>query len=370
MIKQDTIELVRSRTDIVDVIGKKLNLKRAGASMMACCPFHNEKTPSFHVFARSQSYKCFGCGEGGDAISFIMKHDRLAFSEAIEWLAAEYNIVIEYDEVAKQEAQERKDKKVEMQQVLDHAQKTYEKQLAQLPADAAARQYLDNRGITADVATRWGLGFAPHDFKFLTTPFINMGKYEPAVDAGVISTKDGKSYDFLVNRIVIPIHDVNGHLVTLAGRALPEPGTREVAKYINGKESLLYSKSKTLFGLYQAVRSKAIKEMGYAYMVEGYFDCMSMHEAGIQNTIAPCGTAITHDQALYLRRYTTHVVLMQDGDKAGVKSMLKAIDLFLGLDFKVEVVTLPPKMDPDEYIRYLASAKPIGHEEAHAVEAA
>jgi DNA primase len=355
MIKQETIDLVRSRADIVDVIGSRLKLKRAGSSMMACCPFHGEKTPSFHVWQKSQQFKCFGCGESGDAISFLMKHEKLQFAEAIEQLAGQYNISIEYDEVQRQEAQEKKDKKAEMQQVLDFAWKHYHKGLMALPEDAAAKQYLMKRHIDNDMMHKWGLGYAPMDFKHLTTPLINMGKYEPAVDAGVVNTKDGKSYDFLVNRIVIPVHDVNGRLVTLAGREVPGSG-KETAKYLNGRESLLYSKSKVLYGLYQAVNSKAIDAAGFAYMVEGYFDVISLHEAEVQNALAPCGTAITMEQASFLKRYTSHIVLMQDADKAGVKSMLKAIDLFLSLDFKVEVVELPAKMDPDEYVRHLKAA--------------
>lgn len=356
MIKQETIDLVRSRVDILDVLGKRITLKRAGATMMACCPFHGEKTPSFHVWQKSQQYKCFGCGESGDAIGFLMKHDKLDFVEAIEHLAAEYNITIEYDEVQKQEAQERKDKKLEMQQVLDFACKQYHKGLIALPNDAAAKQYLQQRHIGEDIIQKWSLGFAPHDFKYLTSPLINMGKFEPAVDAGIINSKEGKSYDFLVNRIVIPVHDVNGRLVTLAGRALPEAGSKEMAKYLNGRESLLYTKSKVLYGLYQAVNSKAIDAAGFAYMVEGYFDVISLHEAEVQNVVAPCGTAITQEQVAFLKRYTQHIVLMQDADKAGVKSMMKAIDLFLTMDFKVEVVELPGNMDPDEFVRHKRAA--------------
>jgi DNA primase len=159
------------------------------------------------------------------------------------------------------------------------------------------------------------------------------------------------------------VHDVNGQLVTLAGRSLP--GTaKEMAKYLNGRESLLYSKSKTLYGLYQALRAGAIKAAGFAYLVEGYFDVISLHEADVRNAVAPCGTAITEEQVMFLKRYTQHVVLMQDADKAGTKSMLKAIDLFLAADFKVDVLQLPTGMDADDYARKLMARQPAALEEA------
>lgn len=353
MINQSTIDLVRSRADIREVVGAKLNLKRVGSGYTACCPFHEEKSPSFHVSPAKGMYKCFGCGKGGDAISFVMEHDRLPFNEAIERLAETLNIPIEYDK--KEEATpEKKERKAEMAAVLRYANEKYMAALAQAPLSGPAAQYLSQRGISLEVAQQWDLGWAPNDFKFLTTQLINIGRYQPANDCGLITTKEGKSWDFLVNRITIPVRDHNGNIITIAGRALPEEGNeKSIAKYLNGRESELYHKSRAWYGLYEAVRARAIQQAEVAYIVEGYFDVISMHEAGVQNTIAACGTAITEDHIQFLKRYTRHVCLMQDADKAGVASMLKAIDMFLAADFKIEVVELPNKQDPDEYIRQL-----------------
>lgn len=360
MITQSTIELIRSRADIVEVVGKRIKLKRSGSGHTGSCPFHDEKTGSFHVSPSKAMYKCFGCGKGGDAVSFVMEFDKLPFNEAMERLASELNIAIEYDKPGKEEAPEKKERKAEMAAVLRFANEKYMATLSAAPNDSAPLQYLSGRGISLQVAQHWDLGWAPMDFKFLTSSLINMGRHAPAVDCGIITSKEGKSYDFLINRITIPIRDHNGNIITIAGRALPEvakdgAANTDMAKYLNGRESELYQKSKIWYGLYEANRARAIKDMGYAYIVEGYFDVISMHEGGLQNTIAACGTAITEEHIAFLKRYTNHVVIMQDGDAAGVKSMLKAIDLFLAAGFKVEVVELPAKTDPDEFIRSFAA---------------
>ena len=378
MITQATIEIIRSRADIVDTVERRIKIKRAGSGYTGLCPFHDEKSGSFHVSPAKGMYKCFGCGKGGDSISFVMEHDKLPFAEALERLAQDLNIPIEYDKTGKEEAPEKKERKAEMAAVLRYANEKYMASLAQAPDESTAITYLTQRGITRQVAQQWDLGWAPMDFKFLTSSLINMGRFQPGVDCGILSSKEGKSYDFLVNRITIPIRDHNGNIITIAGRQLPEvagnngtppAGGTGGAKYLNGRESELYSKSRTWYGLYEANRARAIKDMGYAYIVEGYFDVIGMHEAGLQNTIAACGTAITEDHVHFLKRYTEHVVIMQDGDAAGIKSMLKAIDLFLAAGFKVEVVELPHKQDPDEYIRWLSTPRPLSEAEGSRIAA-
>lgn len=351
MIKQSTIDLVRSRAEILDVVGSRIPVKRAGSGHIACCPFHDEKTPSLHISPSKGMYKCFGCGKGGDALSFVMEYDKLPFNEAIEKLAAAHNIAVEYDKEGKEVPQEKKDRIAEMTGVLQYAAHKYAQHLATAPVDGTAMQYLTGRGISREVAMQWDLGWAPMDFKFLTTPLINNGKYEPGINAGLLSSKEGKTYDFLVNRITIPVRDVNGKVLCIAGRALPEEKeTRQIAKYLNGRETELYKKSQVWYGLYEATRAKAIQQAGFAVVVEGYFDVISMHEAGHANTIAACGTAITDELAKVLKRHTSHVVLMQDADPAGIKSMLTAIDIFLSHGFKTEVLELPQGHDPDSYL--------------------
>lgn len=354
MIKQTTIDEVRGKMDIHEVVGHFITLKRD----TACCPFHDELSPSFRVNRAKQIFKCFGCGAGGDAITFVMKFKQMNFFEAVRWLCEWYNIVIEEDQQAAQEAQEKKDAREEQTALLRWAHKKYEDLLHTLPADAAAVSYLQQRGYTTERMRSWSLGYAPDGWKFLTTPAINMGKYQPSLEVGLISTSNGNSFDFFRNRIIIPIYDHNGILVGFGGRLVPSgdaEADKKQAKYFNPKESLVYSKSKVWFALNLA--QKAIKKTGYAYIVEGYMDAMAMHDAEINNTVASCGTEIDAHQVKLLKRYTDHVVICYDGDDAGTKKMMKQIDLFLKHDFKVQVAPLPDKMDPDEFIIHISSPK-------------
>jgi DNA primase len=352
LIKQTSIDAVRSHIVLTDVIGHFITLKKHGANYTACCPFHDERTPSFVVSPAKDIYKCFGCGKSGDAFTFIKDHEHKSYPEAIEWLASFYNITIEYDQQTQQQSEEIKDAKAQMQQVTSFAHESYAKALRSLPPDAAVIQYLQGRGYDKQRCEAWSLGFAPDDWKYLTTPLINMGKYQPALDCGIVQTKSGNNWDFFRNRIIIPIHDHNGILVGLAGRSVPGSSLTADSsqpKYLNPPESLLYQKKNIWYGLWQA--QKAIRQTGFAYIVEGYFDVQAMHDAGILNTIAPCGTGIDLLQLKFLKRYCNHLVLATDGDSAGQKAMLKTIDLCLQLDFKTQVLALPDAMDPDEYIR-------------------
>ncbi len=354
MISQQTIDNIRNHIVLSDVIGQLIKLKKHGANYTGCCPFHDEKTPSFVVSPAKEIYKCFGCGKSGDAFTFLMQHEHKTYPEAIEWLANYYNITIDYEHTDKNSPPTGGDGgKAEMQLVTQYAHDKYTEALRNLPADAAAIQYLQQRGYDKDRTEAWSLGFAPDDWKFITTPLINMGKYQPALECGLIRTNNGSNYDFMRGRIIIPIHNHNGILIGLAGRLLNSPpaGGDGGAKYLNPPESLLYNKKKVWYGLWQA--QKAIRETGFAYIVEGYFDVQAMHDAGMINTIAPCGTAIDILQLKFLKRYCNHLVLATDGDSAGQKAMLKTIDLCLQLDFKTQVLALPDAMDPDEYIRFI-----------------
>jgi DNA primase len=346
MISQHSIDTLRSHIDIHDVISKFVALKKHGANYTGCCPFHDEKTASFTVSTGKDIYKCFGCGKSGDAFTFIKDHEHKTYPEAVEWLANFYNISLEYENTEPSSQQATDDRK-EMLAVTAWAHQQYTTAIRNLPADADALLYLQGRGYTKERTESWSLGFAPNDWKFITTPLINMGKHAPAVNCGLIQTKEGKNWDFYRNRIIIPIHDHNGMLVGLAGRNLD--GSQP--KYLNPPESILYNKKKIWFGLWQA--QKAIRALGFAYIVEGYTDVMGMQDAGVLNTIAACGTGIDLLQLKFLKRYCNHLVLATDGDAAGQKAMLKTIDLCLQLDFKTQVLELPDAMDPDEYITFI-----------------
>lgn len=351
MIAQTTIDAIRNHVDIAAIIGGFIKLKKQGANYTGCCPFHNEKTPSFVVSPAKDMYKCFGCGKSGDAFTFIIEHERKTYPEAIEWLANHYNLTIEYDQQTQQQSQETKDAKAEMQAITTWAQQQYAAALRNLPPDADAVQYLESRGYNQKRTESWGLGYAPQEWKFIATPAINLGKYQAALQCGLIQTKNGNSFDFYRHRIIIPIHDHNGLMVGMAGRSLPSETGQQEAKYLNPVESPLYNKKNIWYGLWQA--QKAIRKSGSVYIVEGYFDVQEMQDAGILNTIAPCGTAIDVLQLKFLKRYCNHIILATDGDAAGRKAMLKTIDLALQLDFKTQVLELPDGKDPDEYIRFI-----------------
>lgn len=353
MISQSTIDAVFSTADIVDIIGTHVKLKRAGANHTGCCPFHDEKTPSFSVSPSKQIFKCFGCGEGGNVVDFIIKHEKKTFPEAITWLADRYNIAVEEDQQSQQTPQETKDKKQEMKTLLNWASGCYEKAFHLLPEEAPAKQYLYGRGYTEERIRQWGIGFAPADFKFLSSQVINAGKHSIALELGLIKTREGISNDFYYNRIIVPIHDHNGQITGFAARQIPT-GTDEDKKWpkwINPPNSLIYNKSKTWYGLNTA--RAAITKQKMAYLVEGYPDVHAMQDAGIENTIAPCGKEIADDQILFLKRYTSHICFIPniDDNGSGQNAVLKHIDRFLAFDFKVSVVELPECNDADEYIR-------------------
>ncbi len=352
MIKQQSIEEVRDAVDIVDLISGFTKIVKKGANYTGCCPFHDEKTPSFVVSPAKQIYKCFGCGKQGDAFTFIIESEHKTFYEAIEFLADRYNIQLDYDQQQQEQSQETKDAKAEQLAITKWAYEKYCEAFRKLPDIAPAIQYLQERGYSRKQCESTGYGFAPMAFKFLTTDIINMGKYQAALDCKLINTKEGVSNDFFYFRIIIPIYDTNGVLVGMAGRQIPtddKEKDKKYAKYLNPAESLIYNKKKIWYGLWKA--RKAIKERGCAYIVEGYFDVDTMHFAGLLNTIASCGTAIDEDQVRFLKRYTDHVKLCFDGDNPGIEKMLSLIDIFLKHDFKVSVCEIPGKMDPDEYIR-------------------
>jgi DNA primase len=348
MIKQSTIDEVRTKMDTQEVLE---TLGVVFKKEKACCPFHNEKSASFHIWRKQNTYKCFGCGRSGDAITAVMMLEKKTFIESLEWLAAMYNITVEYDQAAQQEPEETKNKRTEMMHLVEAMHRTYEKSLHDMPNEAPVWKYLHDRGFTSDICKQWSIGFAPNQSKFITGSIINMGMHAVAVECGLLRTKEGNTWDFYRNRIIIPIYNNNGQITGFGGRWLPQHDDtdRDNAKYFNPCESLLYQKEKTWFGLDRAM--KAINNAGFAYLVEGYFDVMSWHNAGACNTISACGTAITETQMRILKRYTTHVVLCLDGDSAGIKKTMDLINHLLRLDFKVEVLPLVDKMDPDEFAR-------------------
>lgn len=359
MLSESTIQKVKEIT-ISDIIGRYVKLKRAGANMIGCCPFHNEKTGSFTVSDVKGIYKCFGCGESGDGIAFIRKKESLDFIPAIELIAGEHNIEIEYVKGADSEEYIRKtEARKSMSEVLSGVIDKYKNNLLSLPEDHPVMLYLAGRSITREIMIEWSLGWAPPEWRYLTGTLINEGNYEHAAAMGLIKRgKDDSNFDGYRSRIIFPIADHQGQAIGIAGRFLqtdPSDAGKEQAKYINPTDNELYNKSAVLYGLSRAAR--AIKDRGFAWLTEGYTDVISMHAYGDMNTVATCGTALTNDQAKLLKKYTRHVIILRDGDAAGQKAVIRDIHVLLKEGFRVEVAELEDGKDPDEFIRSLIENK-------------
>jgi len=365
-ITPQSLQALKDRIDIVDIIGHYVKLKKKGSNQEGLCPFHNEKSPSFTVSAAKGLYKCFGCGKSGDAIGFVVDHDKLTFIEAVESIAAKQNFSLEYEQETPQKKQQRQqdveDKQL-MQLVTNLAQDIYTKQLFAQPKDSPVWQYLTTkRELTDEMCQFWGIGFAPDAWQTITTPIINKKLYPAAKATNLVGTTEGRTWDVYRNRITIPLHNTNGYLIGIAARHLPT-GNKEVddkqAKYLNPPESLLYNKSAYWYGLYQAITAKAFAPKNGitppAIITEGYFDVISMHECGATNTICCGGTSITPQHIQQLKKYTSHFIIYTDGDEAGKKSALRLIDDCITENIRVEIIETPGK-DPDEFARQYKNA--------------
>jgi len=360
LLAESTITAVRN-TPITEIVSRYVKLKRAGANMIGCCPFHNEKTASFTVTDAKGIFKCFGCGESGDAIAFVMKHDKMDFLQAVETIANIAGIAIEYTEPADAEKYAaQKEQRKSMSETLQLVIDKYKANLWQLPDDDAVMKYLAGRGITRDSIIEWQLGWATTDWRHLSPTLINAGQHDNAAAMGIIKRgkNDDSNYDGYRSRIIIPIANHQGQFIGMGGRYFqvdPADAGKDYAKYINPTENELYSKSATLFGLNRAIR--CIQERRFAWLTEGYFDVISMHNYGDENTVATCGTALTAEQAKLLKKYTSHVVLLRDQDKAGQQAACRDIPILIRAGFKVEVAELPAGQDPDSFIQSLVKVE-------------
>lgn len=354
MLAEKTIQQVRDLS-ITSVVSHYMKLDRNGGGL---CPFHNEKTPSFKVTEKKGMFKCFGCGKGGDLISFVREHDKLGFIEAVEAIAKMMSVPVEYQEVPdKEKYEEQKALQDRMKDVLQLVVERYRSNLWNLPEDHPVRLHLAARGYTPEVIAEWQLGWATEDWQHISSDLINKGHYEPAAQMGIIRrSQDERNYDGYRSRIIFPITNKNGEYLGLGGRFQvvdPADTDKKYPKYINPPQNELYDKSAVLFGLSQA--QKAIRDLGFAYLVEGYTDVISMHLTGQENTVGTCGTALTAQQADLLAKYCNHVVILRDGDSAGMKASVRDLYVLLKSRFKVEVIILPDGEDPDTYARKMAT---------------
>ncbi len=345
-IPREWIRDVADRVNIVEVVGERVpDLKKRGAGFWACCPFHDEKTPSFHVRPDRQTYHCFGCGEGGDVIDFLIKVDGLTFREALEDVAHRAGMELPQARLSPEEerAAARRTSLLEVNEIAA----TFYRRTLMGPTGAAAREYLQGRGISPELAERFRLGYAPDDWEGLTREFNRL-----RVDASAGETvgllrrsQRGGHYDFFRDRLMIPIIDARRKVVAFGGRAM---GDQE-RKYVNSPESPVYDKSATLYGLGQV--SAAVRRADRALVVEGYFDCLSLVAAGFENAVAVCGTALTPGQVRLIKRHTADVTMVLDGDEAGLKAAFRSQDVLLDQDVWPMFVGLPEGRDPDDVIR-------------------
>jgi len=345
-IPADKIEEVKNRTNIVGLVSEYLTLKKAGRNFLGLCPFHKEKTPSFTVSDDKQIFYCFGCGEGGNAITFLMKINNISYPEAVRYLAEKGGIVIPERNMSREE-KERTTLREQLIRVNQMAAVYFSKNLRS-PAGKGAWEYLRNRGIdNAALIDEFCFGFALDGWKYLRDYFEKKGVPLKLVEqAGlIIKTDKGDLYDRFRGRLIFPIEDLGSNVIAFGGRIL---GDGE-PKYLNSPESPVYVKGRNLYGL--AKTREAIRKKGYAVLVEGYFDLVALWNAGITNVVATLGTALTKDQVELIRRYTGDIVAIFDPDEGGKKALARSIELFLAGNIRTKAVILPDGYDPDSYVR-------------------
>ncbi len=340
-IPEQTIQEVRDRIDIVDLVGRYVDLKRAGRNFKGLCPFHNEKSPSFNVNPDRQIFHCFGCGEGGDVFGFLIRHEGLTFPEAARQLAADCGV--EIPETGRDDGGESE----KMRAALEIAQRVYREALAS-DEGAAARTYLAERGLAGDDLDRLGIGFAPDRWDAVAGALASQKiSGEIGEKAGLLlARRSGRGhYDLLRGRITFPIQDVRGRIMGFGGRTL---SADESAKYINTPETRVFRKREALYGYPQAL--EPVRRSGRAVVCEGYFDRIALERAGLGEGVATCGTALTEDHGRQLRRRTREVVLLFDGDEAGRKATWRALEVLLPEGLRVRVASLPAGSDPDDVL--------------------
>lgn len=336
---------VLAANDIVQIVGAFVELKGAGGGRKkGLCPFHREKTPSFVVSEDKQSYHCFGCGKGGDALSFVMEYEGLHFSEALQQLADRGNVRLPAPTAGNLGADGLRKQLLDFNQ---SAAKYYRNSLVDENRGKTGRVYLDGRRLKAETVERFGLGFAPDGWSMLLDAARKKGTPEPVLGAsGLFKDRDGGGrYDAFRNRLMFPIKDVSGNVVAFGGRALDD----SPAKYINSPETQVYRKSRVLYALHEA--RDAMRREKFAILVEGYFDALRCFDAGIENVVATCGTALTAEQASLIRRYVPSVVLVYDGDAAGIQAALKGTGVLTAAGLAVRAMALPGGQDPDDFVR-------------------
>lgn len=343
---EEQIEQVRSANSIVDVIGSYVRLKRTGGGYMGLCPFHNEKSPSFHVNPSRQMYKCFGCGVGGSVITFVMEYENYSFTEAIEALAQRAGIDLPKQDMTEEQKRQDGLRKTLIEINMKAASYYYAK--LKSPQGKLGYDYLSSRGLTDDTIKHFGLGYAGQGGGELYRYLRHEGYSDSILkETGLFKMEERGVYDKFWNRVIFPIMDVNNRVIGFGGRVMGDAKP----KYLNSPETKLFDKSRNLFGLNYAKLGKKDSFI----LCEGYMDVIALHQAGFTNAVASLGTAFTGQQANIIRRYTENVFLTYDSDEAGVKAALRAIPLLRQVGINAKIIHMEPYKDPDEFIKALGT---------------
>ena len=352
MIDQQTINQIFERADIVEVISDFVTLKKSGTNYKGLSPFSNEKTPSFMVSPAKGIFKDFSSGKGGNVVGFLMEHEKLSYPEALRYLATKYNIAIEEKELTAEEIQQ-KNERESLLAVTEYAARYFAAQLQSEEGKAIGLSYFRKRGFRDDALKKFQLGYSPEERKAFSTEAGKNGyKRSYLVTTGLSIERDNYLFDRFAGRVMFPIHSLSGHVIGFGGRTLRSD--KKIAKYLNSPESDIYHKSKVLYGLYQAKKSIVSKER--CFLVEGYTDVISMHQAGIENVVASSGTALTTDQIRLIKRFTSNITILYDGDEAGIKASFRGIDMILEEGMNVKVVMFPAGEDPDSFAQSRSSS--------------
>lgn len=365
MIDRATIDRIIDSAEIVDVISDFVTLKRRGANFIACCPFHNEKTPSFSVSPSKGIFKCFGCGKAGNAVSFVMEHEQMTYVEALKYLAKKYGIEVHEKEETEEDTADRL-KRESLLALSEYAAKYYAASLFDTAEghSVGLSYFRKKREFSDETIHKFGLGYSPSGRSFAgnqavpslpDTALKNGYRREYLLSTGLCYEHDGQLVDRFRERVIFPIHSLSGRIIAFGGRTLRDDKT--VAKYVNSPETEIYHKSNSLYGIYFA--KSAIAKAQKCYLVEGYTDVISMHQAGVCNVVASSGTSLTVEQIRLIKRFTNKVTVLYDGDSAGIKASLRGIDMLLEEGLEIKVALLPDGEDPDSYARNHGGEKMI-----------
>ena len=351
MIERETVDKIFETANILEVASDFVSLKKRGTNYIGCCPFHNEKTPSFYVSPTKNIYKCFGCGKGGNSVNFVMEHEQMSYTEALKYLANKYHIEIKEKEFTPEEQEAQNDRE-SMLVLNEFAKNTFIRNMTETDEGRAiGYKYFKERGFNEETIKTYELGYSLSERKAFTEFALNSGyKQKYLVSTGLsIQHDDGYIFDRFSNRVMFPIHSLTGKVIGFGGRVLDARTKGVNVKYMNSPQSEIYDKSRSLYGIFQA--KSTIVRNDKCFLVEGYTDVLSMHQSGITNVVASNGTALTIEQIRLIRKFTTNITVLYDGDAAGIHAALRGIDMILAEEMNVKVLLLPDGEDPDSFAR-------------------